>query len=123
MGYDITIRKRRRREDGYFRATTADMQHLLQAMAAARVLDGAEPPAGFRRNFRSRDRKLVPGYKFVFNQGMIVTPPECRLVHGALERWMGTPEARAFDKKIRAFVGQWAEFNRVASERGGYEVW
>ena len=137
MGYDFYRRDNLREPrsysgDGCFRAANDTFALIYGVMSAFGILDevmqGPEPKGASEetRALRSADPALVPAYKFLSNDGWIVTPEECDIVASALER--GLRETRAHlepspeEEGGLDFLDRFARFNRAAQKHGGYVV-
>lgn len=73
------------------------------------------------RSARSRKRGRVPAYKFLSNDGWIVTPIECLLIAFRLQVYLKTG-ART-EVEDHTYIAAFVAYNELAAKWGGYEVW
>jgi hypothetical protein len=71
---------------------------------------------------RSQQPDRVPRFKFRSNDNWLVCPEECRIIADGLTQYADANEGRANQDIDWSGVRQWAAYNRVAAEHGGYRV-
>jgi hypothetical protein len=83
---------------------------------------------------RSNSLGRVPAFKFLSNDGWLVTPDECQLIADGLDTALAKRRAELVRglraqgysrtaKTVADLLIWWAQYNRVAADHGGYRVW
>jgi hypothetical protein len=146
VGYSIQIRYRDElvipNDSGYVPPTptlpnyisldAGDMKVITQIMIAAGIVD--------REILSSEDKKMckpgmVPVYKFLMNEGYVVTAKEANAIAESLTAQdvlapdflkKVFPKMERFNQShidyIRELTGLWIPFNRVAASNNGYTI-
>lgn len=135
MGFDLYRRDNLREprsysEEAYFRSTSKAWGVIYEVMLAVGILDvsmDAPDPSDTSeesRAARSVEPEAVPAYKLSSNDHWLVTPEECLVIAGALERAVRDTRARLQpspdDEGGLGFIERFARFNRIAADYGGY---
>ena len=85
-----------------------------------RVMQEWQSATDCARSARSRKRNKVPAYKFLSNDGWIVTPEESLILAYGLIKHLELEASLAATPK---YVSQFCAFNQLAAWNGGYNVW
>lgn len=137
MGFDLEIVGLPAASGRDLRLGTTTMARMVDVLTAAGALyqperldlyaNGVSSGLAEELTTAARERRRVPAFKFLSNDGWLVSSEECLIIAEALEgytpsddvllKWNLTPT------EARTWIGEFVTYNRKASKHGGYRVY